>query len=157
MRKLASIRPSSGDPSETANPPARLADRARGSSEGERVPVRLGDDPVAHAFVEDAEVGRVEERAGVRVRQSLWAASAGRRNLAVRVALGEDHEHALGFDSARNEGQHLRRPVEPLRVIDDEDERRPWRRSREHVRTASPIRWVGTQPAPSRTRTGEPR
>ena len=59
-------------PKRRTRPRDSRIERAR-ELEGERVPVRLGDDPVAHAFVEDAEVGRVEERAGVRVRQSLWA------------------------------------------------------------------------------------
>ena len=52
---------------------ARAIERARKLEQGERVPPRLGDDPVAHRLVQDAEAGRLEHRTSVLVGQTLKA------------------------------------------------------------------------------------
>jgi hypothetical protein len=49
---------------------ARAVERARKLEQRERVAPRLGDDPVAHRVVQDAEVVRLEHCTGVLVRQA---------------------------------------------------------------------------------------
>ena len=105
---------------------ARRRERAWELEQGERVPACLRDDPRAHLFVEYAETCRGEKFAGVVVGQSLQpqVRQAGQLSRAIRVALREEHQHALGLQTACDERQDLSRgAVEPLRVVDEAHQR----------------------------------
>jgi hypothetical protein len=68
--KLASIRPSSpGVRHCEAAREARVVERARKLDQGEWVAARLGDDPVAHRLIQNAEFVRLEDCTGALVRQ----------------------------------------------------------------------------------------
>ena len=87
-------------PSGSPNPPASAAAvHARGSSsKGERVAVRLGDDPVADGLVESPGQGRREERARHRLRQRRHddLGQPGQVAVIPLLADGKDHDDALG-------------------------------------------------------------
>ena len=92
----------------------------------ERVPPRLGDDPVPHALVQPPWHYRLQQRAGVSVAQTHDREL--RESLQVLVPAGfpqrEDHGDRFRQEAARDEREGLRRsPVEPLRVVDQADER----------------------------------
>ena len=66
-RKFCSMRLASGRASGRPNPPASSAggQSPRQLQQRERVPPRLGDDPVAHPLVEPPRNDRVQQRAGI--------------------------------------------------------------------------------------------
>ena len=86
----------------------------------------LADDAVPHPLVDPAEVRRVQERAGILVRQPadhLVRQPVQLRHSA-RLAHGEDQRHRFGQQAARHEREDLRRGlIQPLRVVDQADER----------------------------------
>jgi hypothetical protein len=104
----------------------RRRQSARQLHQREWVPPRLGDDPVSHALIQPARDHRLQQRAGVSVIQSredeLWKS----RQLPDfdGFTQREDHGDRFRQEAARDERQCLRRGlVEPLRIIDQADER----------------------------------
>jgi hypothetical protein len=92
----------------------------------ERVPPRLGDDPVAKLLVEPPADRRLQQGARVVVRQPLdhELRQAVQRQVVARLADREDQAHGLREQAPRDEGERLRRRlVLPLRVVDDADQR----------------------------------
>ena len=76
-RKLCSIWLASGRASGSPNPPASSAgvSPAGQLEQGQRVPARLGDDPVPHPLVESPRNHRVQQRASVAVARAPRAAA----------------------------------------------------------------------------------
>ncbi len=92
----------------------------------ERVAARITHDPIAHTFIEPARHGGGEQRACVVLRQPFdeQLRQTGERAGGAPLAHGDDHSHRLRHQPPRDEPQHLvRRVVEPLRVVDQDDER----------------------------------
>jgi hypothetical protein len=115
--------------------------RTRQLDQRQWIPARLGDDAVAHAFVERTEIHSRQQLKRIRVRQPLQPklGQPGERARLLRVALGKQHEHALRLEPARDERQRLRRRmVEPLRVIHQADERLRLRDVREQRQDGKP-------------------
>ena len=92
----------------------------------QRIAARLGHDPIAHPLVERTRHHGLQQRPRITVvepadhelRQPLEMPLPG------RLAHGEDQPDRLGPQTARHEGQRLRRgAVEPLRVVHDADQR----------------------------------
>ena len=99
---------------------------ARQLQQRQRVAARLRDDPVAHPLVERARDRRVAAAPARRASRRPPTASSGRpANSCSSGSRAREHQrHRLGRQPARDEGQGLRRrPVEPLRVVDDADQR----------------------------------
>ena len=100
---------------------------ARQLEQRERVATRLGDDPVAHALVQSPGDRRVQQRAGITVTQTPDHLLRKPRQL-MFVAGCTHREHQpdpLRQQAARNERERLRGDsIEPLRVIDEADQRR---------------------------------
>ncbi len=88
------------------------------------ISLRLGDDAIANSRIERAGNDRREERARVRVRQTLDDKLGQSGELVAGFAHPEDQCDPLGAHSARHEGEHLgRRLVEQMRVVDHADQR----------------------------------
>ena len=112
----------------TAEPAGQLR---RGQSAGqlrqrERVPPRLGDDPVPHQIVQPPGHDRLQQRAGVSVAQARDRELRKPRQVLVFAGFAhrEDHGDRFRQQAARDEREGLRRsPVEPLRVVDQADQR----------------------------------
>ena len=84
---------------------------------------RLGDDPVADALVELELEPRVQQRPGVAVDSPRTSSSGTCQHLA-RFPRREDEPHRFGEQAAGDEGERLRRGlIEPLRVVDDAQQR----------------------------------
>ena len=128
-RKLCSMRLASGCASGSPNPPASSRGRQtpRQLQQRERVPAGLGDDPVPHPLVEPSGDRRVQQRAGVAVAESgRPRAPEARRARRPRSAHAPRTPAPTGSARSRratNASVCAGRPVEPLRVVDDADER----------------------------------
>ena len=99
---------------------------ARQLEQRQRVAGRLGDDAIAYALVQRPCDHRPQQGSCVVVAQTLDDELRQVLHLAVcgRQAGREDDRDRLGDQPARNEPEDLgRRPVEPLRVVDQADER----------------------------------
>ena len=115
-------------PAVQAEPARQLGGRAapRQLQQRERVAVRLGHDAIPDALVERTRHHRLEQHARVLVLQpaddELRQPVEG--PLAGRLAHGEDQPDRLRAQPPRHERERLRRGgVEPLRVVDDADQR----------------------------------
>jgi hypothetical protein len=98
-------------------PPRQLQKR-------ERVAARLGDDSIAHPFVQRAGDDGAEQPSRVAVTEPFDRELRQARELVLRFARGEDQGDGLREQTARDEGERLQRgAVEPLRVVDDTHER----------------------------------
>ncbi len=111
-----------------AEPAGHLRRRqaARQLEQRERIAARLGDDPVPDAFVEPARDDRRQQRAGVVVAEpfQLQLGQPDQLALVARVAHGEHDRHRLRQQASRDEPENLsRRGVEPLRVVDEAEQR----------------------------------
>ena len=92
----------------------------------ERVPPRLGDDPVLHALVQPPGHYRLQQRAGVSVAQARDREFRKSRQVLVLAGFSQREDDGDRFrqEAARDERECLRRsPVEPLRVVDQADQR----------------------------------
>jgi hypothetical protein len=92
----------------------------------ERIPASLGDDPFLHAPVHEHRDRRAQERSRVSLAQAADEEVRQTREICVvaRRADGKHHRDRLGDEAARCERKRLRRrAVEPLRIIDQADER----------------------------------
>ncbi len=101
-------------------PPARELEQC------ERVAIGLHEDPIPHSCVERGGYGRIEQLAGLVAGQSLDRQLGQPLELvpALRLAQREHDPHSFRQESSRNECERLRGDsVEPLRVVDDAQER----------------------------------
>jgi hypothetical protein len=92
----------------------------------ERVATRLGDDPLPHLLVEPSLDRRGEQLPGVAVAQPPDRKLRQVRQLrgVARLADGEHDRDRLGEQASRGEAQGLRRlAIQPLRIVDQADER----------------------------------
>ena len=102
----------------------------------QRVAARLGHDPITHPLIERTGDHRREQLVRIAVVQPAHGElrQALKMPLAARLAHGEDQPDRLRTETARDEGQRLRRGrVEPLRVVHDADERSVFRNVREQT------------------------
>jgi hypothetical protein len=85
----------------------------------ERIPARLGDDPVADLRIQREPHRRVQQRAGVLVAQAVHHELGKVLELLDRLARGEHDPDRLRQQATGDEGERqCRRVIEPLRVID---------------------------------------
>jgi RNA polymerase primary sigma factor len=120
---------------------ARGRDTARKLEQRERIATCLVDDSLTDAFVEPSRCRRGEQLACVGVRQSRQdkLGQPGELGWLVLVALGEQHEYRLRLETPRDERQDMgRAAVEPLRVVDDADQRLRLGRVREQRQHREP-------------------
>ena len=97
--------------------------RARQLQQRERVPARLGDEPLADVIVEPAGDDRGQQRARVVVVEP-GELELGQTRKPVRFTHREHHRDGLGEQPAGDEPEHLRGGlVEPLQVVDDAQQR----------------------------------
>jgi non-heme chloroperoxidase len=99
---------------------------ARQLQQGERVAAGLGDDPVSHSLVQPPRKDRVQQRPSLAVRQATDLAFRQTLQLSrgARFAHGEHQSDGLSQQPPRDEGEDLPGElVEPLRVVDQADER----------------------------------
>ncbi len=99
---------------------------ARQLQQRERVTARFGDDAISDARVESPGHGGVQNGAGIAVAESsddLFRKSR-ERVVDARLAHREHQTDGVRQETTRNEREYLRgQPIEPLRVVDDADER----------------------------------
>ena len=137
------MRPDSAGAAVQPEPARQLGGRPapRQLQQRERVAVRLGHDAIAHALVERARHHRLQQRPRIVVvqpaddelRQPVEGPLAG------RLAHGEDQPDRLRAQPARHERERLRRRrVEPLRVVDDADQRPLLRRVGQQAQDRQP-------------------
>jgi hypothetical protein len=104
-----------------------------------RVPARLGDDPIAHPLIQRPAQYRGQQLARVAVAQTGDEQLGDARKLLARLTHREDDGDRLRAQPPRHERERLRRrPVEPLRVVDDAEQRPFTRRLREQVEHGQP-------------------
>ena len=92
----------------------------------QRVPPRLGHDPVANLLVELTGYGGGEQRSRVVLGEPLerQARQGGKQLLVARFPDGEQQQDRLGQQPPAHESQDLaRRLVEPLGIVDEADQR----------------------------------
>ena len=103
--------------------PSRVNPRGS-SSNASGLPARLRDDPVAHPLVQHEPHRRAQQRARVAVAQAVHLQLGQVLKLLARLARGEHDPDRLGQQAPGHEGQRQRRGViQPLRVIDDAQQR----------------------------------
>jgi len=99
---------------------------ARQLQDRQRIPLRLGDDPVAHPRVQRPADDRVEQRLRVGRRQApdRHLRDPGQREVGIDASSGEHQGDRLRRQTAGDEPEHLGRGlVEPLRVVHEAHER----------------------------------
>ena len=97
---------------------------ARQLQQSERIPARLGDDPIQHALIQPSRQDRLQQRPRITTPKGL---DVELRQSCERVAQLTRREHErdlLRQQAAGDERERARRrTIEPLRVIDDTQER----------------------------------
>ena len=107
--------------------------------EGERISVRLDDDPLQHTLVEARRQDRVQQRPRISTAERLDVKLREAGERLDRLPRREDHRDLLGQKAAGHERQHTRRrTVEPLRIVDDTEERLLVGRLRQQVEDREP-------------------
>ena len=127
-RKLCWTRPDSVRASGRPNPPAISAGvRLRGnSSKAKRIASRFGHDPIAHLLVETSGRGPRQQAARVVVAQTFddKLGQSVEFLYGTRLADREHQREPFGRQAPANECEHANRcPVQPLRIVDQADER----------------------------------
>jgi hypothetical protein len=88
--------------------------------------VRLEDDPIQDVLVQASRQDRLQQRSRVTMTQGLDAQLRQSREGAADVASREHERDPLGSEAAGHERERARRrTIEPLRVVDDTQERPP--------------------------------
>ena len=124
--KLSSIRPDSACAPSSPNPPASSVARqpARQLEQRERVAARLRDDPVAHPLVQHEPHRRAQQRPRVAVAKAAHLQLGHVPKLLARFTCSEHDPDRLGQQPPSHERQRQgRRLIQPLRVIDDAQQR----------------------------------
>ena len=97
---------------------------ARQFEQSEWIPACLGDDPVAHSLVRHESHGRAQQRAGVAIVQPAHHQVRKLPKLLPHVARTEHDPDRLGQKPPRDKREVQRRClVEPLRVVDNTQQR----------------------------------
>ena len=115
-------------PAVEAEPARQLGGRPppRQLQQRQRIAARLAHDPIAHALVERPRHHGLQQRLRITVVEPTddELRQAPEMLLTGRLAHGEHQPDRFRSQTARDEGQRLRRrPVEPLRVVHDAHER----------------------------------
>ena len=122
--------------------PARQLRRrqpARQLQQCERIAPRLRDDPIAHPLIQHEAHRRAQERPRVAVAKTFHLELGQVPKLLARLTFGEDDPHRFGQQSPSHECQRQgRRLVQPLRVIDDAQQRMLLRHLREQAQHRQP-------------------
>ena len=124
--KLCSIPAESGSAAGSPKPPAswRRRQPARELQERERVPARLGDDPLEHGLVQPSREDGLQERPCIPAAQRIDAELREAGQSGADVTRRERERDPLGEQAARDERERSGRcAVEPLRVVDEAQER----------------------------------
>jgi hypothetical protein len=86
--------------------------------------VRLGDDSIAHLPIEEEPHGRSQQRPSVPVAETAHRKRRNILKVLTGLARGKNEYDWLGQQSSPHESEHLGgRPVQPLGVIDDAEQR----------------------------------
>ena len=102
----------------------RRREASRQLEQRQRIAPRLGDDPVPDPLVELESHRRAEQRAGVPVAHAAHLQLGDVLELLARLACGEHDPDRLRQQATGDEGERQRRRlVEPLRVVDDAQQR----------------------------------
>jgi hypothetical protein len=102
----------------------RRRQAARQLEQRERIPARLVDDPVKHALVQRGRQDGLQERPRVPVSQRLDAELWKARERAAQLARREHERDLLRQQAPGDERECACRPsIEPLRVVDDGQQR----------------------------------
>ena len=119
----------------------RRRQASRQLQQRQRIPPRLGDDPIPDSLVQVEAHRRAEQRAGVPVAHAVHLQLGDVLELLARLARGEHDPDRLRQQAAGDEGERQRRRViEPLRVIDDTQQRTLSAASENRLKTAKPAR-----------------
>ena len=124
--KLSSIPADSGSAAGRPKPPASWAGRqpARQLQQRERIPARLGDDPLQHGLVQPRRQDGLQQRPRIATAQRLDVELREAGERVAQLARREHERDPLRQQAASHERERARRrTVEPLRVVDDAQER----------------------------------
>ena len=96
-----------------------MAQAVREFEQGQRITVRLGDNPVSHPGVQPAGDDRGQQVAGVGIGEALDKNARNPSEVIQGDAGGEHQGEGIGFGTPRDEGQRLQGfLVDPLRIVD---------------------------------------
>ena len=117
-----------GSPSGSGKPEAARelvrTQAVRKLEQGQRITMRLRDDPVSHPRVQPTGDHGGQQVAGVRLGEALDDHPGNPRELVQGHAGGEDQREGIRFGAPGDKGQRLQGfPVDPLCVIDQTQER----------------------------------
>ena len=102
----------------------RRRQAARQLEQRQRIPARLGDDPVADSLIQLEPHRRAQQRAGVAVAHAAHLQLGHVLKLLARLARGEHDPDRLRQQATGDKRQRQRRSlIQPLRVIDDTQQR----------------------------------
>ena len=108
------------------NPPASCAGVSpRGSSNrASGLPARLGNDPIQHVLIQPSRQDRLQQRPRITMPSGSTRSSGKPASALAPFSRREDERDLLRQEAARHERERARRrTIEPLRVIDDTQER----------------------------------
>ena len=115
----------------------------------QRVAARLQNDPIQHVFVQASGQDRLQQRPRITMPQGLDGKLRQPGERAARLTSGEHDRDLLGQQAAGHERERARRRmIEPLRVVDDAQERSLLRRLGQQTERP-PVR-PGTDREPAR-------
>ena len=107
--------------------PARQFDRrqpARQLQQGERVAVRLENDPIQHVLIQTSGQDRLQQRPRIAMPEGLDAKLRQSRQRVAHLTSSEHERDVLREQAAGHERERTcRRTIEPLGVIDDTQQR----------------------------------
>ena len=117
----------------------RRCQTSRQLQECEWVPAGLDDDPFEHALIEPTWQGGFQQRTRITMTQRLDAKLRETRERVTMLARGEHERDLFGQQAAGDERKHpRRRGIEPLRVVDDAEQRPRLGRLRQQVEDRQP-------------------
>ena len=124
--KLSSMLRGQGHRRRQAEPARELRRRqpARQLQQRERIPARLDDDPLEHALIQPSRQDRLQQRPRIAMPQGLDVELRQAGERVAQLARREHERDPLRQQAAGHERERSRRrTIEPLRVIDDTEER----------------------------------
>jgi hypothetical protein len=112
----------------------RRRQAARQLKQRQWITVRLRDDPITHSLIQHKTHRRSQQRAGVAVAQALDVQLRDVLKLVARLTRGEHDPNRLSKETPGDKGQRQRGGlIQPLRVIDDAQQRALLRHLREQA------------------------